>query len=67
MFGKAVLGGMVVVLLMSVSPELAGIAFIAAPIIIVIVSRMEERTVNTAKYGWDPTKDKLEKLPVLFL
>jgi Ca2+/Na+ antiporter len=63
MFGMAVVGGLIVITLMSVSPQLAGIAFILAPIVIVILSGKKEKEANTAKYGWDPTRDKLENLP----
>ena len=63
MFGKAVVGGMIVVALMSIAPGLAGLAFIVIPIVIVILQNKEERAANEAKYGWDPIRDKFENLP----
>jgi len=63
MFGKAVVGGMIVVALMSITPGLAGLAFIIIPIVIVILQNKEERAANEAKYGWDPVRDKFDDLP----
>jgi hypothetical protein len=63
MFGKAVVGGMIIVALMSIAPGLAGLAFIVIPIVIVILQNKEERAANEAKYGWDPIRDKFENLP----
>jgi len=63
MFGKAVVGAMIVIALMSIAPGLAGLAFIIIPIVIVILQNKEERAANEAKYGWDPVRDKFDDLP----
>jgi len=63
MFGKAVLGAMLIVVLMPIAPGLAALGFILIPIVIVILQNKEEKAANTTKYGYCPIRQKVEDLP----
>ena len=62
MFWKALVGGVVVIALMSVSPTLGGLAFFIAPVVIVIMTNREEKAEHTAKWGYSPIREDYNKL-----
>jgi hypothetical protein len=63
MFGKLVIGSMFFIAVTSVAPQLGAILFIAIPIIIVVMQGKEEKAANTAEFGYDPIRQKIEDLP----
>jgi hypothetical protein len=63
MFGRSLVGGMVLVALSSISPGLVVIGLIVIPIIMIIMDNKEEKADDIAKYGYSARHEKFENLP----
>ena len=63
MFMKALIGGVIFIALTSVAPQLGAILLIVIPIVIVIAQNKEEKAANTAEFGYDPIRQRVNDLP----